>query len=626
MTLLLTSMLPFFILIPFLGFIFSLFIPDKMENTVSRTVFFTVSLHLIISWVFLVIWLFDNLPTLEKSEIIIFKTKEYQFLVSFYFDKISAVYLFVGSALTFLVTQYCRWYLHREDGYKRFFNVILFFYIGYNLIIFSGNFETLFVGWEILGFSSFLLIGFYRDRYLPVKNALKVFTVFRIADMSLIIVMWMNHYLWQKNISFSELTNKQFISEHLQNHPLLGVLISLMILLAAAVKSGQLPFSSWVPRAMEGPTPSSAIFYGSLSVHLGVFLLLRTFPLWEHLTSIVITVILVGLFTSIIASGIARVQSSVKTQIAYSSIAQIGIIFIEIALGYHILALIHFAGNAFLRTYQLLVSPSVVSYLIREQFYNFIPRHYIDRHSVLKKIEYSIYLLCLKEFNLDSFVYRFFWNPLKWSGRKLNIFSGKVVFIFFIATYLIGLICEFNEEFIPKEIYKYLPEFFGFIGLLMVLKSFAERKNALLSWVLVITMHLYRPLSISLNGDIHTNEIILYLSGVIISGVLGYACLNELKSHEHKITLEQFQGHFHEYPKLAFIFLLACLGLMSFPMTPTFIGVELIFTHIHEDQAGLVFLAALSYVITGLSLIRIYARIFLGPHIKTYHAHPNRSS
>jgi len=619
-------MLPFFILIPFLGFIFSLFIPDKMENTVSRTVFFTVSLHLIISWVFLVIWLFDNLPTLEKSEIIIFKTKEYQFLVSFYFDKISAVYLFVGSALTFLVTQYCRWYLHREDGYKRFFNVILFFYIGYNLIIFSGNFETLFVGWEILGFSSFLLIGFYRDRYLPVKNALKVFTVFRIADMSLIIVMWMNHYLWQKNISFSELTNKQFISEHLQNHPLLGVLISLMILLAAAVKSGQLPFSSWVPRAMEGPTPSSAIFYGSLSVHLGVFLLLRTFPLWEHLTSIVITVILVGLFTSIIASGIARVQSSVKTQIAYSSIAQIGIIFIEIALGYHILALIHFAGNAFLRTYQLLVSPSVVSYLIREQFYNFIPRHYIDRHSVLKKIEYSIYLLCLKEFNLDSFVYRFFWNPLKWSGRKLNIFSGKVVFIFFIATYLIGLICEFNEEFIPKEIYKYLPEFFGFIGLLMVLKSFAERKNALLSWVLVITMHLYRPLSISLNGDIHTNEIILYLSGVIISGVLGYACLNELKSHEHKITLEQFQGHFHEYPKLAFIFLLACLGLMSFPMTPTFIGVELIFTHIHEDQAGLVFLAALSYVITGLSLIRIYARIFLGPHIKTYHAHPNRSS
>ena len=626
MTLLLTSLLQFFILIPFLGFIFSLFIPDKMENAVSRTVLVTVGLHLLMSWVFLIIWLLYNHPTLDKSEIILFKTKEYQFLVSFYFDKISAVYLFVGSALTFLVTQYCRWYLHRESGYKRFFNIILFFYIGYNIIIFSGNFETLFVGWEILGFSSFLLIGFYRDRYLPVKNALKVFTVFRIADMSLLIAMWMNHYLWHKNISFSELANKQFISEHLQNHPLLGILISLMILLAAAVKSGQLPFSSWVPRAMEGPTPSSAIFYGSLSVHLGAFLLLRTFPFWEHQTSIVITVILLGFITSIVATGIARVQSSVKTQIAYSSIAQIGLIFIEIALGFHSLALIHFAGNAFLRTYQLLVSPSVVSYMIREQFYNFIPRHYVDRNSVLKKIEYSIYLLCLKEFNLDSFVYHFLWNPLKWCGRKLNFFSGKEVFIFFMVTYLIGLICLFNEELIPKEAYTYLPEFFALIGLLMLLKSFAERKNALLSWVLVIVMHLYRPLAISLNGDIKTNEIILYLSGVIISGVLGYACLNELKSHEHKITLDQFQGHSYEHPKLAFIFLLACLGLMAFPMTPTFIGVELIFTHIHEDQASLVFLAALSYVISGLSLIRIYARIFLGPHIKTYHAYPSKSS
>lgn len=626
MTLLLASLLQFFILIPFVGFIFSLFIPDKMENAVSRTVLVTVGSHLIISWVFLGIWLFYDHPTLEKSEIILFKTNDYQFLVSFYFDKISAAYLFVGSALTFLVTQYCRWYLHRENGYKRFFNIILFFYIGYNIIIFSGNFETLFVGWEILGFSSFLLIGFYRDRYLPIKNALKVFTVFRIADMSLLIVMWMNHYLWRKNISFSELTDKQFISEHLQNHPLLGVLISLMVLLAAAVKSGQLPFSSWVPRAMEGPTPSSAIFYGSLSVHLGVFLLLRTFPFWEHVTSVVITIVCLGLLTSIIATGIARVQSSVKTQIAYSSIAQIGLIFIEVALGFHGLALIHFAGNAFLRTYQLLVSPSVVSYMIREQFYHFIPRHYIDRNSVFKKIEYSIYLLCLKEFNLDSFVYRFLWNPLKWGGRKLNFFSGKEVIIFVIATYSIGLICLFNEELIPKGVYVYLPEVFAFIGLLMLLKSFAERKDALLSWVLVIGMHLYRPLAISLNGDIKTNEIILYLSGVIISGVLGYACLNELKSHEHKITLDQFQGHSYEHPKLAFIFLLACLGLMAFPMTPTFIGIELIFTHIHEDQASLVFLAALSYVISGLSLIRIYARIFLGPHIKTYHAHPSRSS
>lgn len=137
------------------------------------------------------------------------------------------------------------------------------------------------------------------------------------------------------------------VQAQLEDHHTLGILISIMLLIAAAAKSAQLPFSSWLPRAMEGPTTSSAIFYGSLSVHIGVFVLLRTYPFWENIAIIKIGVVLIGLFTSIIATSIALVQSSVKTQIAYSSIAQIGIMFIEVALGFHNLALLHFAGNAF---------------------------------------------------------------------------------------------------------------------------------------------------------------------------------------------------------------------------------------------------------------------------------------
>lgn len=151
-------------------------------------------------------------------------------------------------------------------------------------------------------------------------------------------------------------------------HSTIGIFISAMFLLSASAKSAQMPFSSWLPRAMEGPTPSSAIFYGSLSVHIGVFLLLRTFPFWEFQTSVRLAIAFLGASTMLIATGIARVQSSVKSQIAYASIAQIGIIFIEVSLGFEKFAPFHFAGNAFLRTYQLLVSPSVVSYLIREQF------------------------------------------------------------------------------------------------------------------------------------------------------------------------------------------------------------------------------------------------------------------
>ena len=114
-------------------------------------------------------------------------------------------------------------------------------------------------------------------------------------------------------------------------------------------------------------------FYGSLSVHIGVFLLLRTYPFWEDMLWAKIAIIVIGALTGIIATLIARVQPTVKTQIAYSSAAQIGIMFIEVALGFHILALVHFAGNAFLRTYQLLVSPSVLNYLVHHQYFHYHP-------------------------------------------------------------------------------------------------------------------------------------------------------------------------------------------------------------------------------------------------------------
>ncbi|MEY4309562.1 MAG: hypothetical protein RL422_1765, partial [Bacteroidota bacterium] len=363
-----------FIWVPIFGFLVSLILPKKNETLISVTAFSTLAIQLSITTLFIGYWLFTGAETIQIKDIILFKNEEYVFQIDFLFDKITAVYLLVGAILTFMVTLYSRYYLHREAGYKRFFNTTLFFYVGYCLTTLSGNLETLFIGWEILGISSFLLISFYRERYLPVKNAVKVFSIYRIGDVGIILAMWASHHLWGQNITFFQLNNAELVHEHLQTHSLIGVFISLMFLLSATAKSAQLPFSSWLPRAMEGPTPSSAIFYGSLSVHIGVFLLLRTFPFWENQTSVRILIAGLGLLTALVATGIARVQSSVKSQIAYASIAQIGLIFIEVSLGFEKLALFHFAGNAFLRTYQLLVSPSVVSYLIREQFYHFEPR------------------------------------------------------------------------------------------------------------------------------------------------------------------------------------------------------------------------------------------------------------
>lgn len=621
-----TSLLQLFILIPLIGFVISLVIPGKKEDLISIAAFTTAGLHMVFSWVFLVYWLLHGHPTLNLKEIVIFKTTGYEFFVDFTLDKITAAYLFVGSLLTFLVTIYSRYYLHRESGYKRFFNTILAFYLGYNMTIFSGNLETLFIGWELLGISSFLLIAFYRDRYLPVKNAVKVFSIYRIGDVGLILAMWLSHHLWHENITFLKLSNYELVHTQLQTHSLVGAFISLMILISAAAKSAQLPFSSWLPRAMEGPTPSSAIFYGSLSVHLGVFILLRTFPFWEHQLSVRILIGVLGLSTAVIATGIARVQSSVKSQIAYSSIAQIGLIFIEVAAGFRDLALIHFAGNAFLRTYQLLVSPSVVTYLIREQFYNFAPRERSIEVSFPKKIEYGLYMLCIKEWNLDSLMYRYLWNPLKVAGNTLNFLTLPRALALFLPAYFVGLLCLYFEDGIPPVIHAYLPVFFALVGMIAILKSFTERRQARLSWTLVLMNHFWIALAISFNEHFKFDQTLLYLSGVVIAGLLGFGVLRRLKALEGNIDLDQFHGHSYKHPKLALVFLLACLGLSGFPITPTFIGEDLIFTHIHENQVTLAFFVSLSFILDGLSIIRIYARVFLGPHVKSIYEMAYRSS
>ena len=172
-----------FILLPIVAFIISVMIPKKQEGLLSRVAFVSVGVQFLAALLFLIFWFEKGVPHINLKEFSIYKAYNYDFFIDFYVDRITLVYLFLGSLITFVITVYSRYYLHREEGYKRFFNTILFFYSGYNIIIFAGNIETLFIGWEILGISSFLLIAFYRDRYLPLKNAFKVFSIFATKSL-----------------------------------------------------------------------------------------------------------------------------------------------------------------------------------------------------------------------------------------------------------------------------------------------------------------------------------------------------------------------------------------------------------------------------------------------------------
>lgn len=619
------NLIVIFVLLPLLGFIVSLIIPSKQEKTISYVAFSTTGIVAICVIIFTIWWIINGAETLNIREIVLYKSDNYTFLLDLFFDKVTAVYLLFSSALAYLIAIYSRYYLHREKGYKRFFNTKLLFVTGINVIVLSGNFETLFIGWEILGVSSFLLIAFYRERYLPVRNALKVYSVYRIADIGILLAMWLSHHLWHANITFVQLNDAAYVTHYLHEHYLTGLFISFAIILAAAAKSAQFPFSSWLSRAMEGPTPSSAIFYGSVAVHIGVFLLLRTYPFWSVLPLAKWNVVAIGLATAIIASISARVQTSVKAQIAYSSISQIGLIFIEVALGLHWIALIHLTGNAFLRAYQLLISPSIVTYLIREQFFHFKPIKKRKDRSWRRIIKNSIFVIGLKEWKLDGIMYKFLWAPLKKTGLLFHFISPLQAILFSLPIFIGSAWVIYNEVHLPYIIAYAIPEVFGAIALIMVLKAFTERRRTYFAWGLVILSHVWIAIAVGFNDTFSIEDTLFYLSGVMVSGGSGFFFLHRLNRREF-YDLNDFYGHSMEHKWLSFGFLVSCLALAGFPITTTFLGEDLLFTHIHEDQILLAFFVSLNFIIQGISLMRMYARIFLGPNKKDYHPVPLRDA
>lgn len=618
----LNQSLSLFVFIPLVAFFATLFWQNKQERPVIRIVQFTKAFYILAALGYAVLWFVNGSTPVNQELVTLYKTDHFVFAIQFYYDHITAVYSVVGAVLFFLVATFSRYYMHRDEGYKRFFNTILFFAVGYNLIIFSGNFETLFIGWETIGLSSFLLIAFYRNRYLPVKNAFKTLSIYRLSDVALILVMWMMHHLVHGNIYFTQLADAKALASS-ANQQGMALFIMIMIVLAAAAKSAQLPFTSWLPRAMEGPTSSSAIFYGSLSVHIGVFLLLRTYPFWNEMTGIKIAIIVIGALTGIIATLIARVQPTVKTQIAYASAAQIGIIFIEVALGWHILALVHFAGNAFLRTYQLLVSPSVLNYLVHHQYFHYTPAQTDGKN----KLRNTLYVLGVKEWNLDVSLYRYLWMPFKLIGRQLRFLekpAGKLIIgvLAAVLTYVVA-----GTPRIPGSLGQYIPIASMAVALLIILYAFSSRGSSITAWMYLLVAHLFIIASI-VSGSSHVAriEIIMYASGVLAAFLLGWYCLQRTYTIDGDINLDKYHGYVYEQKTTTLLFLVSAIAILGFPVTAAFIGIDVFFTYIEAKDIPLIVLTALCFIFVELAAIRIYCRVYLGLHKKGGHPVAFRSS
>ncbi len=597
----------------------------------EKAIYWTAALGNIVTMITLtgitVMWLIDTFPTMIYQGPVLYQSKEAEFGINLFMDVYSYIYIFVTTAITAIIIRFSRTYVHRERGYKRYFSNVLFFYLGLLTILLAGNLEILFVGWEILGVTSFFLIGFYRERYLPVKNAIKVVSLYRVADIALLLGIWICHHYFGHSIHFDSLEGMQGGSQdHILNETFYQFMIPSVFLLAAMVKSAQFPFSSWVPRAMEGPTTSSAIFYGSLSIHIGVYLLIRTAPLWED--NIVMHVIIagIGLITTIVASLIGRVQPSIKVQIGYSSIAQIGIMFIWVSLGWYTLAMVHFAANAFMRAYQLLVSPSILSYRIHDLFYHFEKPVFSQTNKFKDRLYATVYVAGIKEFGLDELMFRYLWSPLKKAGNFFKFMEIRATYTIALPFFFMGLYGVYHQELIPPIVLKYLPEFFAALGMIFVLKAFVERKSALNAWVLIMVNQLFQSLTFGFNDEFDYTQVHIFLSGILISTVVGVYVINKLRRNKENVSLNAFHGHSYQHPRLAFLFVVACLGLAGFPITPTFIGEDQMLGHIHENQFPLLALIVLNIILDGLVIFRIYSRLFLGQHKKGYHEVAYRSS
>lgn len=610
------------VLVPLLAFFATLVWQNKNEQPIAWIVRVAKVLNIGLALLFVSWWMLDGLTPVDYQLITLYKSDHFVFALHFYYDEVTAVFSLTGAVLFFLVATFSKYYMHRDQGFKRYFNTILLFSTAYNLIILSGNFETLFIGWEIKGICSFLLIAFYRDRYLPVKNAFKAVSNYRISDVSLMLAMWMMHHLMQQNISFPQLGLAKETALTTAT-PFMSVFIVCMMILPAVVKSAQFPFTTWLPRALEGPTASSAIFYGSLSVHIGVFLLLRTHPFWEDMRWAKTLIIVIGALTAITATVIARVQPTVKTQIAYSSAAQIGLMFIEIALGFHWLVLLHFAGNAFLRTYQLLVSPSVLNYLVHHQIFHYTA----PVHKAVTRWKATLYILGVKEWNLDALLYRTGWKPFKLLGNLFGFLQHKT----FINTMSVIGVFLFIAGYNKPDSFQ--PGISGMtlllmaVALLQILFSFSSRGNAITAWRYLLNGHIFILAGILFNAPhIYSIELIFYASGVILAFGLGYYCLRKIERIDMDITLSRFHGYVYEQENTGFLFLLSAMGMLGFPITAAFIGIDVLFTYVRSDQWGLIALLGLSLFFVELAAFRILLRIFFGPHKKLYHPVAFRST
>ncbi len=343
---------------------------------------------------------------------------EYSFPLVLLFDGLSTVMSVFIALILVTTVRFSTTYMHNERGFIRFFVLTLFFAAGMQLLVLGGSIELLFIGWEFVGITSVLLVAFFHERTQPVQAALRVMVTYRICDIGLLFGgLWLHHWLgttvWVD--AFAQ------IGRGGGGAAALGVALALVF--AAMGKSAQFPVGGWLPRAMEGPTASSAVFYGSLSVHAGVYLLIRAAPLIEQSLAARVVLIVIGLVTAVMTALSSQVSADAKSAVAYATASQVGLMFVTCGLGFYTLATVHLIAHATLRYYQFLRTPSALQDALWQQAA--LGRTAQDEaaarwEGVALQRRRALYRLALERFAVESALDRWITRPVMGFSRFLD--------------------------------------------------------------------------------------------------------------------------------------------------------------------------------------------------------------
>jgi NADH-quinone oxidoreductase subunit L len=276
-------------------------------------------------------------------------------------DPLTCMMLLVVTGVGFLIHVYSVGYMHGESGFIRFFTYMNLFMVSMLLLVMGSNYVVLFIGWEGVGLCSYLLIGYYYDKVSAAKAASKAFVVNRIGDAGFLLGIFLIF------VNFKTLDYSKVFAQVGQISPEMATAIALCLLVGAVGKSAQLPLYTWLPDAMEGPTPVSALIHAATMVTAGVYMIVRNHAIFDLSPTAMTVCGVIGGFTALFAATIGLAQTDIKRVLAYSTVSQLGYMFLGCGIGAYTAAIFHLMTHAFFKALLFLTAGSVIHALSGEQ-------------------------------------------------------------------------------------------------------------------------------------------------------------------------------------------------------------------------------------------------------------------